>query len=111
MGNTVLRLHRVADNSVAGAARAGVVTEADQLGKIRHLGDQADVVEIEDAAAVCLGKGILIRARIVRGEQMSSPRAPAWRDKINSAMDEQSKPKPSSESTSRMWRLGSAFTA
>ena len=68
MGDAVFGLFGMADDDVAGTARPGIVAEADQLGEFGDLVDQADIVEIEDAAAVLGRKGEFLGAGIVRGE-------------------------------------------
>jgi len=68
VGDTVLGLDRVADDDVAGAARAGVVAEADQFREVWHLVNQRDVVEVEDAAAFGGGRLELGQTGVVRGE-------------------------------------------
>ena len=68
VGQSVFGLHRVADDEVAGAFRAGVVAEADQSGHFRNLGNQGDVVQVQQAPSVCGSRGKLGGAGVVGGE-------------------------------------------
>ncbi len=68
MGQAVFRLDRVADDGISGAPRAGIVTEGDQLRKLRNFGHQADIVQVEDAPAVAGRLQELLRRGVVGGE-------------------------------------------
>ena len=52
----------------AAALRPGVVAQAHQLGHLRHLGHQAQVVQVQDAAAVLRGHGKFLGRGVVGGE-------------------------------------------
>ena len=68
VADPVLGLLGLADDVVAGAAGARVVAEADQLRHHRHLVDQGDIVQVEQAAALGRGGREVRRAGVVRGE-------------------------------------------
>ena len=66
--HAVFGLQRVADDAVAAALGPGVVAKAHQLGHLRHLGHQAQVVQVQDAAAVLRGHGKFLGRGVVGGE-------------------------------------------
>jgi len=79
--HAVLGLHGVADDAVAAARRTRVVAKAHQLGHPRHLCDEADVVQVQDAAAVQGGRlELLGRGVVGREHDVLAPRAGGTRE-------------------------------
>ena len=68
MSNTVFCFYRVADDHVAGAARAGVVPETDQFWEFRDLGNQGNIVEVENTSTLCRSRFKFFLCRVVGGE-------------------------------------------
>ena len=113
VAQAVLRLFRLADDRVAGAAAAGVVAEADQLRHARQLVDEADVVQVEDAAAVrrsasAYSAGEVLFEVNIMSSALGADRARHLQLGDRAAVEAEAQ---LARTISRMRRLGSALTA